>query len=254
MNDRKAFVGAIRANPADDLARMAFADWLDDQAVERGEQPPCPLAAFIRLECELAILKRPPTRNVSCSCRFVMRSNFCDVCQGLFDTFDGMTNHARRLWGQHWPEWTGLADLPDAEFSHSSILADGYLAITQEIAPSNRNAGLRFRRGLVTSVECDWPFWETFGDTLYDWHPVELVIITGERPTFRERVGMDGQTEEHLVAGRTVILSGPPYRLREVEHVARCLQIRWPGVKFDLNGTTAPIEGYRGPAEMAGGI
>jgi uncharacterized protein (TIGR02996 family) len=46
MNDRLAFLRAIRANPDDDTARLAFADWLDEHdEPERAE--------FIRVQIEL---------------------------------------------------------------------------------------------------------------------------------------------------------------------------------------------------------
>jgi uncharacterized protein (TIGR02996 family) len=45
MSDRLAFLRAIRAQPDDDTARLAFADWLD----ERGD----PLGEFIRVQMEL---------------------------------------------------------------------------------------------------------------------------------------------------------------------------------------------------------
>jgi uncharacterized protein (TIGR02996 family) len=45
MNDRLAFLRAIRANPDDDTARLVFADWLDEHDD--------PLGAFIRVQVEL---------------------------------------------------------------------------------------------------------------------------------------------------------------------------------------------------------
>jgi uncharacterized protein (TIGR02996 family) len=49
MTDEDAFLAAIRANPADDLARLVYADWLDERA-----DPDAPArAAFLRAECEL---------------------------------------------------------------------------------------------------------------------------------------------------------------------------------------------------------
>lgn len=49
MTEREAFLAAILAAPADDLPRLVFADWLDENGEpERGE--------FIRVQCELAKL------------------------------------------------------------------------------------------------------------------------------------------------------------------------------------------------------
>ncbi len=47
MSDREAFVAAVAASPEDDLPRLVFADWLDENGdPERAE--------FIRVQCELA--------------------------------------------------------------------------------------------------------------------------------------------------------------------------------------------------------
>ena len=46
MTDDAAFLAAIRADPTDDLARLVYADWLD----ERGD----PRGAYLRAECEPA--------------------------------------------------------------------------------------------------------------------------------------------------------------------------------------------------------
>ena len=45
MHDEADFLSAIRQTPADDTARLVFADWLDEQ-----DDPACKRkAAFIRL-------------------------------------------------------------------------------------------------------------------------------------------------------------------------------------------------------------
>lgn len=46
MSDEGAFLAAIRANPADDLTRLVYADWLDERGDARGE--------YIRLQAEIA--------------------------------------------------------------------------------------------------------------------------------------------------------------------------------------------------------
>ena len=50
MHDEAGFLSAIRQTPADDTARLVFADWLDEQ-----DDPACKTkAAFIRLELQMA--------------------------------------------------------------------------------------------------------------------------------------------------------------------------------------------------------
>ena len=50
MDDEPALLAAIEARPDDDTPRLAYADWLD----ERGTATDRALAAFIRLQCDLA--------------------------------------------------------------------------------------------------------------------------------------------------------------------------------------------------------
>jgi uncharacterized protein (TIGR02996 family) len=51
MSDRAAFLDAIRAEPAEDTPRLAFADWLDENG--SGERD-ARHAAVIRYQCGLA--------------------------------------------------------------------------------------------------------------------------------------------------------------------------------------------------------
>jgi uncharacterized protein (TIGR02996 family) len=46
MSREEDFLQAILENPDDDVPRLIFADWLEEQGDPRGE--------FIRLQCELA--------------------------------------------------------------------------------------------------------------------------------------------------------------------------------------------------------
>jgi uncharacterized protein (TIGR02996 family) len=48
MTDDRKFVVAIFAARGDDTPRFVFADWLDEQAADRGEPTPTPFAAYLR--------------------------------------------------------------------------------------------------------------------------------------------------------------------------------------------------------------
>ncbi|MCE9568269.1 MAG: TIGR02996 domain-containing protein [Planctomycetes bacterium] len=50
MNEETAFLSAIRQNPADETARLVYADWLDEQ----GDPASIAKAEFIRLELQMA--------------------------------------------------------------------------------------------------------------------------------------------------------------------------------------------------------
>jgi uncharacterized protein (TIGR02996 family) len=57
VTDRDSFLAAIRADPADDVVRLAFADWLD----EHGESDrDAATVEFIRLSCDLSGKGRMP--------------------------------------------------------------------------------------------------------------------------------------------------------------------------------------------------
>lgn len=59
MSERAAFLASIRESPADDLPRLVFADWLDDN----GDQPhDAATAEFIRLSCKLDAKKSRQSR------------------------------------------------------------------------------------------------------------------------------------------------------------------------------------------------
>lgn len=53
--DAAAFLAAIRAHPADDVARLVFADWLEEHGQEAR-------AEFIRVQVELASLRADQRR------------------------------------------------------------------------------------------------------------------------------------------------------------------------------------------------
>jgi len=59
MSDREAFLRTIVENPDDDVSRLVFADWLE----ENGEPE---RAAFVRIQCELASLLSDDERREEC--------------------------------------------------------------------------------------------------------------------------------------------------------------------------------------------
>jgi len=50
MNEESAFLDAIRSKPDDDVTRLVYADWLDEQ----GGKANADKSAFLRLHCELS--------------------------------------------------------------------------------------------------------------------------------------------------------------------------------------------------------
>lgn len=55
MNDDRKFVAAIFAAIGDAVPRLAYADWLDERAQDRGEATPTPFAAYLRRAATWAV-------------------------------------------------------------------------------------------------------------------------------------------------------------------------------------------------------
>jgi uncharacterized protein (TIGR02996 family) len=107
MTEDETFVRAIRANPDDETARLAYADWLDDRADPR--------AAYLRAEAAWVALQpadeqyRPLFRRVSQLAAALDPEWFADVSR--------MGHIVRRAWDpasrQRWsPQEPAGADLP----------------------------------------------------------------------------------------------------------------------------------------------
>lgn len=58
MSERLAFLESIRSNPADDVSRLVYADWLDENG-DRGDLDRA-TSEFIRLSCDRSGAKRMP--------------------------------------------------------------------------------------------------------------------------------------------------------------------------------------------------
>ena len=65
MGDEAAILAAVAANPADDLPRLAYADWLDDHAGDLPDPDAARLRAeFIRVQCGIKRLEHLSSREL----------------------------------------------------------------------------------------------------------------------------------------------------------------------------------------------
>jgi uncharacterized protein (TIGR02996 family) len=72
MHDEDGFLSAIRQTPADDTARLVFADWLDEQ-----DDPTCKAKAdFIRLDLRMAALPEQSLHRARCLNRLQAFASF----------------------------------------------------------------------------------------------------------------------------------------------------------------------------------
>ena len=179
--DHVPFIKAIKSSPDDDLPRLVFADYLD----ENGDPD---RAEFIRLQCHLAQPKfltkagNPRMRRASAA-----------------------RNRCRALLNLHWREW--------------AVLPDGYKSASVPSLIGGRTFNVEvdgvvqvFRRGFVAEVWCPLLRWcggncrcvwgtppsdvewcndcgnrgraDGVGAAIVAEHPVELVTATNARPHF----------------------------------------------------------------------
>lgn len=218
MTDGELLLRGVLADPADDHARIVYADWLDDQS----DNPPTPRAEFIRVQCELARRAGPKG------------------CRGC-----------KSIRGKHWHRRLSLGQMPpskgletvgcsrcvelrrrERELSASSRVHEWFMPIRGTGA---RDAfaghfGWGFRRGFVESVTCSAKDWYAHGDAIRAAQPVTRVKLTtgpveSEELTVGSRIGRIWR-----VAGRQVefphAFCPPSTRM--------LLERRWPGVEFEL--------------------
>jgi len=135
MSDREAFVQAIAANPADDLPRLVFADWLD----EHGEPE---RAEFIRTQ---------------------IRWHHADA-----DERKSLDARAEELFKEHWQRWFApllLALDPDADRRRNlgikgNILASkASLSMQETRQPGSAVQGVDVIRGFTESASLDLTSW-----------------------------------------------------------------------------------------------
>ena len=103
MADEGSFLRAILANPADDLPRLVYADWLDEQQTDEASQK----AEFLRLECQLS-RSTPPKK---------LRQRMGKRLQVLAADLDTSWLAVVSKVPLHWPAWSALLRL---SFSQSA--------------------------------------------------------------------------------------------------------------------------------------
>lgn len=166
MTDRDALLAAILSDPADDLPRLCFADWLD----ENGESEQ---SEFIRVQVELSRWK--PKRGLDRDAPiglFGERERRFHKYGKDFNRRDELRRRERQLWDSHgsyrWfdEEWRGWVLGPSV--NHRS-----------------RQSG-NLARGFIYSICLSWQDWLHHHEALY-WHPKQTV----ECPACNGRGGYD---------------------------------------------------------------
>ena len=159
MSDEPALLAAILANPAEDVPRLVYADWLE----EHGESE---RAEFIRVQIQIPQVERErlghteagrTLDNVASSVKLV-----------------GLRRRERELWDQYiqgrqeewFPGWRGWS-----------------LAINRN-AMGERQSGLA-TRGFISFAALDWQDWLAQHEAILKTQPIERVKLT-TRPPLQE--------------------------------------------------------------------
>jgi uncharacterized protein (TIGR02996 family) len=172
--EEAAFVAAIRAAPADDIARLVYADWLQEQGNDAW-------AALIRVQVELA----RPAPEQPASMHLDLFSS--DEHRERVESWPAAVRRREELTRQE-RELLAIVRLP---------LPSGWV-IGTGLSPAPRGArgDVFLRRGVVERVTCPAAAWVADGDALLAHHPIERVQFT-TFPQFDggEDAGLTGDPE-----------------------------------------------------------
>lgn len=154
MTEREALLRAVLVDPADDLPRLVYADWLE----ENGEAE---RAVFIRCHVEEERLRHTHRHGHPGGCRkckLVRR-----VCRWVESDGGG-----KAVFRESFPGYVGAV-----WYGGRSVMVD---------PADRRSTELEFVRGMVGHVSCTLAEWVRHGDSLVSANPVELVTLTDRRP------------------------------------------------------------------------
>lgn len=153
--DRWALLENIKANPADDLARLVYADWLEENANSWHERD---WVELMRLQIELAAETRVTYRaKIGRQIKFLMRGA---ITMRYFSPINQVLD-----------EW------------RLGFRFDGW---PYSAGPYSAAA---FKRGFIEVVTCTMSEWLQYGPAICNVHPVQRVVITDKEPALLEAFG-----------------------------------------------------------------
>lgn len=161
MTDREALLRGVLLNPADDLPRLVFADWLD----EHGESE---RAEFIRVGCELA------------------KTKGCDSC---FDSGMegpcGLTNYFRKCSCGGNPARNAMRVRETKLLSTIGVRAVWVRHLEENIhklSIGDSDCVVTVSRGFVDRIELPTAVFLEHAGTIFREHPVMGVTLSDKRP------------------------------------------------------------------------
>ena len=230
--DYRGFLAAIRATPADDLPRLALADWLD----ERGEHA---RAEFIRVQCELARMDEAGEGEIDPNEGHTCWQSPCPVCE-LVTRRKGLAKRARALITELRPAIRDGLPRPfalSAASRRSHELEWGVCSGRHFPEFSTDDYMLGVGRGFVEAVACPAAVWLAHADAIRATHPITAVTLTTVR----------GRDIEDLCERHRREYPGEP-----LPDTCRSLLFRlWPGIAFTLSPPTVTFAANRIAATVA---
>ncbi len=200
MNDGELLLRAILETPAEDVSRLVYADWLQENGHEAR-------AEFIRVQCELEHCPSTHTAET------MYGIHWAELCIREY-----------RLLKSHGHDW--LAGIGIKTSQHDGGVSEG---VNYEIVTgAERGSGIRcdFARGFVETITCDAAVWLAYADAILAAHPVERVTLTTV-PTVIPMI-YGGGVRGYRFDGRHMIHGASP--------TLTMLEAEWPGITFTLPG------------------
>jgi uncharacterized protein (TIGR02996 family) len=182
-HDEAALLAAVLAGPDDDLPRLVYADWLDENG--RPER-----AEFIRVQCELAQLPRPVLTAITGG-----RPTHADYPDGRCAECTGLPHECR----YHALESRAGELLDKLRADQSFPEMDGYDLC---LAATDGPGVATLRRGFVDTVVDTTEGWAARADAILARQPVsEVRLTTWPHMHIEARVGDDGASQTFFRLG-----------------------------------------------------
>ena len=214
VSERQSFIEQIKTSPADDVARLVFADWLEEHAETDLDVATC---EFIRLDCQAALAGKSGRLHPRAG--KWLRQNAERLTPGLAEMTDGFTAHwagryltlqaSRRAMQQH--EWIARSGM-DTRYPFTLHLAfrRGFVesmtfpsafGVYRQVGPELlRDQPLAILRTGILGIEMHEEDWESY----YAGQPTVTVAHPTERPLVAHRYRFAQHSFSHTVYDRLV--------------------------------------------------
>lgn len=227
------FLRAVIARPDDDLPRLVYADWLDEQGdSDRAE--------FIRLQCQLALAPLSPADERKAQ-NLLNRARKGAPVRLMARTPATLRLKECLLLAKHPHDW-----LPEAVRE---------MALFSSAPREDAAAGRTWRCGFVERIACTWADWVRYGTLVRAETPLRAVTLTDWPQVWGQ---VRDVTQSATVPGNVSLHGEPPYSWSSStrnplvsgeyypDACQKMLAEQYPGLTFAL-----PANEWRGPNPVA---